>query len=112
MSTNFYAYSNICKRCGQDLPEAVKCEEIHLGKSSVGWQFILQANGYKYYKNWKEMKGWLVGKVIVDEYEREVSLKEFAEWVENRKDTKEPHETSGSDMKKVNGYKFYDCDFC
>ena len=36
MGTNYYARSETCKKCG-------RYEEIHIGKSSVGWQFSFHA---------------------------------------------------------------------
>ena len=107
MGTNFYVEpkDKECNLCHRPF------HEIHLGKSSVGWKFLLQANGFKYYKNWLEMKKWLVGKKIVDEYGKVFKRKEFIEWVENKQNTLEPIEVYYEDYNFVDGYKFYDNEF-
>ena len=67
MGTNFYAIGNVCKVCDRG------DGEIHLGKSSIGWTFALQANDWKFYKNWEEMKIWLKDKIIKNaENKREI----------------------------------------
>lgn len=111
MGTNFFTRNFYCSRCNQRLPEASEAEEIHLGKSSMGWPFALQANGYKYYKNWPEMKKWLKGKIIYDEYGGEFKPEEFIKWVENRKNIKEPEKVNDSYAKKIGGYTFIDSEF-
>ena len=107
MSTNFYVRLDACKYCGR----AEK--EIHLGKSAVGWKFLLQANGYQFYKDWEEMKDWLKGKRIFDEYGKEKTKEEFIEWVENRKSIIESNNDDYYDdnISYINGYKFYDVNF-
>jgi len=106
MGTNYYAKIKICSTCGR--PE----QEIHLGKMSWGWKFTLQANGFEYYKTWKEMKKWLKGKDIFDEYNEKVTLEDFIKWVEDRQKTREPQDAEyGSQMHIVDGYKFFDCEF-
>ncbi len=106
MGTNYYAKINVCKVCHRSE------KEVHLGKSSYGWAFTLQANGYKYYKNWEEMKEWLKGKEIIDEYGDKHEIEDFIIWVEKRKDIKDPEYVDyGSNFKIIDGYKFYDCIF-
>ena len=104
MGTNFYARPKveICPRCKRPF------EEIHLGKSSVGWRFLLQANGFKFYKNWKEMKKWLKGKRIYDEYGKRIGVKRFIQWVETKQHTIDPEPVNGD---LIDGYKFFDNDF-
>jgi len=75
MGTNYYAKLDECDKCK-------RYKEIHLGKSSYGWAFHFQLNDREYYKNIDEMKKWLRGKKIVDEYGRNVTKKEFWEMVE------------------------------
>ena len=70
MGTNDYVHEKLCKHCD-------RYEEIHLGKSSSGWVFSFQYNGGEYSKNVKEMKKWLKGKRIVDEYGEEKTHKWF-----------------------------------
>ena len=107
MGMNFYAINKPCKHCGRS--DGV----IHLGKSSIGWAFALQANDFQWYKNWEEMKEWLKGKIIQDKYGKRVSRKEFVEWVENRKDIKDPELVDyPSNMNLIiGGYRFHNCQF-
>lgn len=106
MGTNYFVKLNICKLCRRT------DDPIHLGKASYGWSFMLQANNYKFYRNWEEMKEWLKGKNIEDEYGEHISRKEFIKWVEDVKDIKDPEKVDyGTDLKIIDGYKFYDCDF-
>ncbi len=106
MGTNFYIHKEACKACKRE------DEGIHLGKSSFGWSFALQANDFKWYKNWAEMKEWLKGKVIKNEYGEKISRKEFIEWVENRKNVKDPKTDWGSSAPVIiDGYKFFNYEF-
>ena len=46
MGTNYYARYNICKHCN-------RFDEIHIGKSSAGWQFSFHAtHEIRSYKDW------------------------------------------------------------
>ena len=112
MGTNYYTKNKTCKECGHT-PEG-----IHLGKSSGGWTFSFQYNGGRFYKNVKEMKAWLKGKKIEDEYGDTVSYKKFWEMVESKRKEKLSH---ASYMKKnhptregeymIDGHSFSDCEF-
>lgn len=107
MGTNYYANIEICPTCKR--PK----EEVHLGKNSYGWTFALQANGFRYYKDWEEMKEWLKGKKIKDEYGKTVSLRSFIAMVESKKDIEAPEDVNyPADMGiKVGSYTFHDCEF-
>ena len=66
-------------------------EEIHIGKSSIGWTFTFHATDkIRSYKQWitflsrKDVN-------IFDEYGKKVSLKEFKKLVESRKDAEHNH---------------------
>jgi len=107
MGTNYYMKYNLCDKCG-------RFDEIHLGKASAGWRFMLQYNEGKYYKNWKEMKEWLKkmikgGAVIKNEYGEEISLDEFINIVESKK--KEPIDVYYTFIDEE-GYRFDDGEFC
>jgi hypothetical protein len=105
MGTNYYAKINVCKVCKHE-------DKIHLGKSSCGWSILLQFNFGEYYKTWPEMKKWLKGKPIYDEYGGEVSYKDFVRMVESRKNIPDPERVDyGDRFRIVDGYKFFDCDF-
>jgi len=90
MGCNYYLRYNICDKCGRH-------DEIHLGKASPGWKFLLQYNNGQYYTTWEEMKGWLLrmtllGAEIVDEYNRRTTLKKFIRLVESKQSEKSrPH---------------------
>ena len=101
MGTNYYAKLNYCKECGRG-------DEIHLGKSSMGWKFSFQFNGGEYYKNVSEMKEWLKGKIIENEYGEKVPYKNFWEMVKIKQKTKDPEET---DAIIISGYKFFNRTF-
>ena len=119
MGTNYYIDINKCESCGRK-------DQIHLGKSSMGWQFTFQYNGGKYYKNVDEMKEFLNDKQIYCEYNGEISNKEFWEMVKTKQipDNKNHAEymISGEaeyyppgEAKKFNyvidGYSFTDSEF-
>ena len=81
MGTNYYLRTKPCQICGE-----VK-KEIHIGKSSCGWQFLFK--GYKE-ENIFSYKQWLEEiddprKEIINEYGEIVSLDDFRKCVENEK---------------------------
>jgi hypothetical protein len=78
MGVNYYLQTKKCPTCGHTPTP------IHLGKSSVGWQFAFQWNGGQFYKNIEEMKEWLKGKVIVDEYDKETNFDDFWKMIEEK----------------------------
>jgi len=109
MGTNYYTKINECEHCN-------RYNEIHLGKSSAGWQFSFQYNGGRFYKNVKEMKEWLKDKKIEDEYGSTITHKDFWEMV---KDKQIHSNRNHADTFSVNnhemlidGYSFTDCEFC
>lgn len=110
VSTNFYVISKPCEHCGRS------DGEIHLGKASFGWKFTLQANNFKWYQNWEEMKEWLKDKEIEDEYGSPVDRDTFIKWVENRQDIIDPASqwTNHRQDEKfvIDGYKFHNHEFC
>ena len=100
MGTNYYTKVNECNECGRH-------DDIHLGKSSAGWQFVFQYNGGQYYKDTEEMREWMKGKIICDEYGRNVSGDQFWKFVES----KQSDTQGGGDATIINGYTFYDSEF-
>ena len=110
MGTNYYTKdrTNECKCCGRGV------EEIHLGKSSGGWQFSFQYNDGKYYKNVEEMKKWLKDKVIEDEYEEVVTSEEFFDMINEKQTEENNHANTYKDDKNIviDGYSFTNCEFC
>lgn len=112
MGVNYYTRLHECEHCE-------RYEEIHLGKNSYGWQFSFQYNGGQYYKNIKEMKEWLKDKRIFNEYDEEVSYKDFWKLVRDKQKerlnhydyVKEKHPDSLYHEHKIDGYSFTDCYF-
>lgn len=107
MGTNYYFEFNFCKHCGRS-------DTVHLGKHAGGWRFILQWNGGKFYKSWKEMKKWLKEEVkkggkIYNNYNEEVKLKDFIKIVE--KTRKDPTWFDTHFMFDEDGYLFCDTEF-
>lgn len=103
MGTNYYAKINICPTCKK--PE----EEIHLGKSSAGWQFSFQYNNGRFYKNIKEMKKWLFNKEIENEYGEKVSYNDFWKMVKEKQKIIDPEKLN--DEIIIDGYKFFNREF-
>lgn len=113
MGTNYYVKTNKCETCGH------KPDEIHLGKSSFGWQFSFQYNGGKYYQNVRQMKAWLKDKKIKDEYGGEISHEDFWKMIKEKQTPKNKnharycHEKHPylTDQYIINGYSFSDGEF-
>lgn len=83
MGTNYYVKSKACKCCGH------KLDQLHIGKSSVGWTFSFK--GYKHLKSWEAWKAFLKDKQIVNEYDEPVSLDKLIKLVENKRHEKLNH---------------------
>jgi hypothetical protein len=108
MSTNFYIRYNICNQCD-------RYDEIHLGKSSAGWKFLFHEIKASFpLPKWnKDVKKLLKNSIIeyikldsfidienfllkycpkyikiFDEYEEEISVKDFLELVKSKQDNK------------------------
>lgn len=114
MGTNYYTITKTCPTCGN------KPDGIHLGKSSVGWQFSFQYNGGQYYKSVSEMKEWLKNKQIETEYGEIVSQEVFWKMVESKQNRKNQNhaeyakrEYPNSSHKEliIDGYSFSDYEF-
>lgn len=86
MGTNYYLMkpAKRCNECGSTLGGG---EEIHIGKSSIGWHFSFETTKTKTIDAWKlKMDEWLAtGGWIAPEYNRDwpcrVDPKEFWEMV-------------------------------
>ncbi len=80
MSTNYYWLEDgksHCSTCG--------CyERVHIGKSSIGWKFLLHLYSDRPIESLNEWKRcWEIGR-IEDEYGRPVSKKEMLEVITDR----------------------------
>lgn len=102
MGTNYYAKINICHTCHR--PE----EEIHLGKSSWGWQFLFAYNDGDYYKDVAQLKDWLKDKEIFDEYDRPVTHEDFWKMIEDKQATVNPQD---GHFMTIDGYRFMNGQF-
>jgi len=110
VGTNYYIKKEVCEKCGRS------DGDIHLGKSSFGWQFSFQYNGGQFYKNVKEMKVWTKDKDIFNEYGEKVSYEEFWEMVKSKQKKKfcnhaEMYKNQGN-QHVIDGYSFSDGEFC
>ncbi len=77
MGTNYYARYKHCASCK-------RYEEIHIGKSSSGWQFMFHATlDIKNYQDWITFLS-KDGVKIYEEFSKEVSLKDFKELVKEK----------------------------
>ncbi len=94
MGTNYYHRTNICPHCDRH-------DKHHIGKSSGGWTFSF--HGEKENPEWNSLKGVVAsftdwkerlkeGKIF-DEYGKEVSLEDFLQLVEAKRDEKNNHTT-------------------
>lgn len=81
MGTNYYAdHEGDCPTCTR-----THICQVHLGKSSMGWQFNFAWNDGEFYKTEAEMREWTKGRKIYNEYDEPVSYKEFWDLVDSKK---------------------------
>ena len=86
MGTNYYYRKHKgdkCTHCGR----GEEYEELHIGKSSMGWKFAFDTwhGEFLSFKDWKKLLETDPTKLF-DEYGRNVPLAEFYEKVENKQD--------------------------
>ncbi len=95
MGTNYYIK---CDECGH---------ERHVGKSSVGWQFLFEK--LEQYGSVKELREYIRDHkvTLVDEYGKTLSLDELLRKVE----TKKRDRCSEGAVCDEEGYQFYDREF-
>lgn len=109
MGTNYYAVKK----------KPTIASPLHIGKSSCGWKFLFhEVNKYNdfdseleihTFEQWKEFLENNDEIVILDEYDRVVSTKEFLELIFKKQ--KENNDDDFRYCKNVNGYRFTDRDF-
>lgn len=85
MGTNYYL------RTGKKITKTCDCgfeheldEELHIGKSSYGWKFILHIipeRGINELEDWEEL--FKTGKIF-DEYENEITVEQMMDCILNR----------------------------
>lgn len=112
MGTNYYAVKK----------KPTIASPLHIGKSSAGWKFLfhevkkywceydeeLEIHTFPQWKKWLEEN---IGKeyVMLDEYDREISLKDFFELVEEKQRIE--NKDNFRNAKNIDGYRFSDDDF-
>lgn len=82
MGTNYYLTMDACPTCGRG-------EEIHIGKSSWGWCFLLHVKGAEWESLPTDLDGWKAlfmepKNSIRDEYRKVISPKEMLEIITER----------------------------
>ena len=95
MGTNYYIKPDECEHCGRS------DEPIHIGKSSIGWQFLFKAYPDEHYEcehvggpivsaaDWRK-RLMRPNTVIVDEYDRPESVECFWVFVTNKQQEDPP----------------------
>lgn len=96
MGCNYYAIkkaddelkTKICEAVNDNkfgLAMELMPKEIHIGKSSGGWQFIFNHHNWEYFQESLEsLKEFLLSCDIFDEYNRAISSDAFWELVKNK----------------------------
>ncbi len=88
-----------------DRLRAITPKDIHIGKSSLGWQFIFNHNNWEYYgKSERQMRGFIDACDIKDEYGKIITKEEFWELV----DVKKKLDGRADDLTEWFGYMFSD----
>ena len=103
MGCNYYWIENKCECCGRQ-------DELHIGKSSAGWQFTFR--GYEYenihsYKDWVNRLTNTEGQ-IVDEYGHEHTIKDLLDLIARKKRDDKLH----NGIEDGEGYHFTYGEFC
>jgi len=85
MGTNYYLkiyHGDICSKCGR----SDELEEIHIGKSSSGWKFVIDTN-HGAFNSFQEMRNILEKNPnkIFDEYGQNISLFELYSKIYNKR---------------------------
>lgn len=112
MGTNYYLLkSKHCEHCGHTHED-----RKHLGKSSVGWKFLFQADAVTNFLEVTQIPIKYPDYKIIDEYDREMTHIEFLEMV-MRKQIKAPAYDTESyyrdvipGTKKPDNFEYY-CDW-
>lgn len=110
MGTNYYAVKK----------KPTIREPLHIGKNSCGWKFLFQEiNKYNdfddnleihTFQQWKDFLENNKDIVILNEYDEEISVKDFLQMVKEKQKNNNP-DNFNYNVKNVDGYKFSDNDF-
>ena len=117
MGCNYYIRPNKCETCGRT------DEHIHIGKSSVGWQFCFSALERKTPPEWFEFQREHKDDIF-DEYGRTVTLYDLVQMIDSKKngvnaenyyDRMPTERRTSYDVNNkeyvVDGIRFYDGEF-
>jgi hypothetical protein len=77
MGTNYYVTFEPCFACGE------QPDDVHIGKCSAGWRFLFRLHP-NLYQNIDDLRLWLMGKRIKDEYGNNHTEEAFWGMVEER----------------------------
>lgn len=78
MGTNYYASRGKCACCGTDT-------KLHIGKSSLGWCFLLRLYPERGLTSWTTWRRYLDGMTITDEYGTVITKKALIEVITKRR---------------------------
>lgn len=99
MGTNYYLHTNYCPCCGKPR------EEIHLGKSSIGWKFLFHKTKQVY--NYKSFCKFIKTGNIYNEYGEKVNDIELLDYIKTYQQYR--HHPN---CEIIDGYDFIGGDFC
>lgn len=81
-------------------------EEVHIGKSSVGWRFLFDGNNQEW-KTIQQYKDWIANYEIYDEYGNKYTQEEFWKMVEEKQSEVAASKKSNPNWYiVVDGYEF------
>lgn len=110
MGTNYYMMRKEFKNILDNIPEHEKeyyenSLLIKIGKASYGWKFLFHYS--QFFKSYKELLELLnkFNFVIIDEYNKIISIEEFKHIVESRQ-LCNSHKQIDSDIIEIDGYDF------
>lgn len=98
MGTNYYAIPEVDDDKKQtlvdliqegmygELQNSIPEKEVHIGKSSAGWQFCFNHNNWRHYDSLKSLKEFIKECKLVTEYREEVTPEEFWNLVKVKKE--------------------------
>jgi hypothetical protein len=115
MGTNYYVATgpDRCQSCGRGHDG----ENLHIGKSSIGWQFLFAPYPDRGLTSWRAWKAHLAASAypIVDEYGQTVGIDDFARMVDERQRTGTLHYSAreialgydkSCETRDADGYRF------
>jgi hypothetical protein len=104
MGTNYYHRRDVCPTCQR------AAEEVHIGKSSMGWTFSFSGTaGYRTWEEWRDVLR--SGGEIRDEYGDAVTLAHLERLVEEKRGGKNHAATYGDGWVDPDGHSFSSREF-